>query len=368
MSYPDSCRAGTEISLSCLNDLWTQTRANDNSGCTTSFINETADPNVFTLVGSVPGLLPFSTYGQALPDVYSNLKDLKTYDLLCTASNQDLFNPALTDISDVQTVQLNGLMAQYTQLYKRYTGLMSNPPTTIATNATAALSANTAYQAVQTTYTALTAAEAAAKTTLDNAKAAAPRVPATLAAAQAAFDAAHAATQAYYNGAEYNDAVNSSASTANTAQDAITAYTEMKDAIKADIDTLYGNIMTLSNTITASVASSTTAGTETINRTRIANNVNTLTTKITQMNAAFEDLRSKQDKPLELEGHFEVAETKVSSSFMKHWLYILFALVVGGCLIFIHMSPTEGKLDMFILALGGIILVYYGYDYFKTRV
>ena len=65
---------------------------------------------------------------------------------------------------------------------------------------------------------------------------------------------------------------------------------------------------------------------------------------------------------------YEEEDLKTNSNFIKNMLYILFALFVIGCLVMIHLNPTEGKLDMFIMALGVIILVYYIYNYFQTRM
>ena len=87
--------------------------------------------------------------------------------------------------------------------------------------------------------------------------------------------------------------------------------------------------------------------------------------KINSMNTAFTNLRAEKEKPNELDGNYEVAETKTKSNFMKHLLYVLFGLILAGFLIFIHFFPTEGRLDMFILGLGVIILVYYIYEYYE---
>ena len=85
------------------------------------------------------------------------------------------------------------------------------------------------------------------------------------------------------------------------------------------------------------------------------------------MNIAFTNLKAEKEKPNELDGSYEVAEIKTKSNFMKHLLYVLFGLILVGCLIFIHFFPTEGRLDMFILGLGVIVLVYYIYEYYEMN-
>ena len=86
------------------------------------------------------------------------------------------------------------------------------------------------------------------------------------------------------------------------------------------------------------------------------------------MQSAFTDLNAANlaNDPTLLDGTYEEEELKTTSKFMRNILYILFAFFVIGCLVMIHFKPTEGKLDMFIMALGVIILVYYVYNYFQT--
>ena len=81
MSYPTSCGTDgniTSISTECMNDLW---KAPPNN-CTIS-LTATGNPNAFTLVGSTPGLLPFSTYGQTLSQVSYNISVAQNSDVLC---------------------------------------------------------------------------------------------------------------------------------------------------------------------------------------------------------------------------------------------------------------------------------------------
>ena len=87
--------------------------------------------------------------------------------------------------------------------------------------------------------------------------------------------------------------------------------------------------------------------------------------KINDMNIAFTNLNTETLKPSELDGNYEVEQIKTKSNFMKHLFYIFFALILAGCLIFIHVAPSEGRLDMFILGLGVLILAYYIYDYYE---
>ena len=281
MSYPTSCGTDgkiTEISLACMNDLW---KAPPNN-CTTS-LAATSDPKAFTLVGSTPELLPFSTYGQTLSQVSYNIGVAQNSEVLCTSGTYLSPSAAGNSINQIlisYNAELNGLVAQYSYLYNQYTTLSKSPPSDNSNNISA-----------------------------------------------------------------------------------MTAYNSMVTSIKADIDTLYPKILDLSKTINTNLNLASTA--KTINETSIQNNVTKLMNKIDAMNKAFTNLNIEANKPTELNGDYEVAQLTTKSSFMKHLLYIFFALLIAGCLIFINISPTEGKLDMFILGLGVVILVYYIYDYLQ---
>ena len=281
MSYPTSCGTDgniTSISTECMNDLW---KAPPNN-CTIS-LTATGNPNAFTLVGSTPGLLPFSTYGQTLSQVSYNISVAQNSDVLCTSGTYS--TPSAEGNSNnkmliVYNDELNGLVAQYSYLYNQYATLSKNPP-----------------------------------------------------------------------------AVNSNNS------EVTTAYDSTISSIKTDIDTLYTKILNMSQTINNILNLA--ISSENNNEISIQNNVSNLMSKIDAMNKAFSNLNAEASMPSKLDGEYEVTQLTIKSNFMKHLLYVLFALLIAGCLIFINISPTEGKLDMFILGLGVIIFVYYIYDYFS---
>ena len=313
MSYPTSCGTDgnvVDISLACMNDLWS---GNENK-CTTT-LAATSDPKAFALVGSTPALLPFSTYGQTLSKVSYNIEIAQNSDILCKSGTY--INPTTEGISvDEKLIgyntQLNGLVAQYSYLHDQYITLFQRPPSNI----------DTTMRKVTNIYAESIANPSPANTTkLEEAR--------------------------------------KEAETANT------AYSSVIENIKADIDKIYLEISTLSNTINSSLVKLEKKGT--VYETSIQTNVNTLLKKIEDMNKAFINLKTETEKPNELDGSYEVSQMKTSSNFMKHLLYILFALLIGGCLIFINIFPTEGKLDMFILGLGVIVLVYYIYDYYEIN-
>ena len=319
MAFPTSCGTNgtiTTISAACLNDIWKEAQ------CTTTFA-ATSKPNAFTLVGATANLLPFSTYGLDLLGVQATLDEAaQKYSILCqsgTYTNPTAAGNSTVDTINAYSAELNGLSAQYMLLFDQYIKIRTNPPANVMMTTQAALTARNAYT---------------------NAAATAPNKADLSAAADRAADAVVAAA---------------------------TAYDAMLKSVQADIATVQTQMTTLESTINTSLQKI--APEEANYVARIQANSANLKNKITEMNTAFINLNIEKvaTQQEELDGNYEVAELKTSSNFMKHMLYVLFALVVVGCLIHINISPTESKLDLFISALGGIILIYYGYDYFQTR-
>ena len=314
MSYPSSCGNNgriVDISFECLNDLWQST---EDKNCTTT-LADTNVPNTFTLVGSTPNLLTFSTYGQTLAEVSTNLAVAQNYGIFCKSDSYlsrseagDSNNQILISYNS----ELNGLAAQYSYLYYQYTVLLQRPPSNILST-----SQDVAYK-----YSLYVANPSTTNT-------------------------------------------NNLAEARRLADNTLSAYNSMVGSIKNDIDTLYSQMSNLANTIKNSLIQVTNEGTR--NETSIHSNVTNLMSKIEEMNVAFNNLKIETEKPSELDGNYEVTKIKTTSNFMKHLLYIFFALLLAGCLIFINISPTEGRLDMFILGLGVIILTYYIYDYYERK-
>ena len=282
MSYPTSCGTNgtvTDISLACLNDIFKTTGKN----CTTTF-QATSDPHAFTLVGGPPGLLPFSTYGQSLSKVFTNMGIAQNYPSLCEAKTYS--DPTGTNLNALTSynAEITGLTAQYLYLYNQYTTLLKQTPEDDSENA-----------------------------------------------------------------------------------DLLSAYKSTVNSIKSDIDELYPRIMNIATTISGSIAKvipqgeTNTAIIET-NATNLVNKIKAMQTEFTALN----EINAKNN-PIELDGQYDETKVKTTSSFIKNIFYILFAIFVIVCLVVLNISPTESKLDMFILALGIIILVYYIYNYFQGR-
>jgi len=315
MSYPSSCGTDgtvTEISLECLNDIW-KTTGNE---CKTTF-EPTEDPNYFTLAGSTFFSFPFSTYGQSLSSVFTNISAGQNEDKLCQGSSN--INPAtITSVNDALIFlnnEINGFTAQYTLLYNQHFNLLNQPPATIANAKQALLVAN--------------ALKLEAPTVVNTASAQAAQALVT---------------------------------------ELTTNYKANIAAIQADIEILYQIIMGFSTSVDNMLQTSVSEGDN--NRDKIRENTTILMEQVEKMNAALHDLNENNisDKIKLLDGVYEEEDLKTNSNFIKNMLYILFALFIIGCLVMIHLNPTEGKLDMFIMALGVIILVYYIYNYFQTRM
>jgi len=313
MSYPSSCGtngAVTEISMECVNDLW---KSKPNA-CTTSFA-ATSKPNLYTLVGAPPNILPFSTYGLSLDTLSTRMIDTTNYPVLCnsgTYKDPSTITNSNIDLINSYNADLNGLTAQYSITYKKYIDLIKNPPANIATTAQA----------------------------LVRAKALNLTTPSTV-NAQAVTTADRAVT----------DAMNAYNTDVQNREGLITyLYTKIK--------ALADNINSIINIVSPA---------EQVNTLEIQKNAVNLVAKVQNMNDTFANLNAELAKPDELDGNYEVAQTKTTSSFMKYFLYMLFAIVVIVCLVMLNLSPTEGNLDKFILALGVSILVYYIYEYFKNR-
>ena len=319
MSYPASCGTNDsiiDISPACLNDLW-QRGSGANNKCTTSLTSSTSNGRMdLTLVGSTPNLQPFRTYGQPLSVVSAIFADAaQNYPILCQSNlytEPSMSGTSKIDMINSNNAVLNGLSAQYSLLYNQYTNLLQNPPANVVATAQAALFAQDTY---------------------DNTN----------------------------NVTNETAAVNAAAAARTAAE----AYRSTLNNIKTDIDLIYPKIQILTTTINSSLKQI--LPTETANSAAIQANATNLQSKINEMNAEFKNLSDKLAIPSELDGNYEVEQIKTTSNFMKKLLYIFFAIIVVGCLVMLTISPTEGKLDMFMLGLGVIVVAYYIYVYFQSR-
>lgn len=78
-------------------------------------------------------------------------------------------------------------------------------------------------------------------------------------------------------------------------------------------------------------------------------------------------LKLKADE-LELDGQYKTTSLNAESKFSKYILYLILLIFVAGCLFYIYMVPKSGNLDMFMLALGIIVIGYYIYDYIIQKM
>ena len=104
------------------------------------------------------------------------------------------------------------------------------------------------------------------------------------------------------------------------------------------------------------------------NRGRVDVGSTLLLKKMEELQSSYEQLIEEiTDTPQKFDGNYELSSITVKANFVKYMFYLLFTTVVVGCLCLLHFSPSAAYLDMFILALAGIITVYYGYYYFQNR-
>jgi hypothetical protein len=105
------------------------------------------------------------------------------------------------------------------------------------------------------------------------------------------------------------------------------------------------------------------------NQNRIKENVEKLQEEIAVMQREVDEYAKKTNLPTELDGNYEVTSIHTTSSFYKYILYFFVTIFVIGCLVVIYWFPTlaSEKIDYFMLALAGIIAVYYIQDYFVSK-
>jgi len=96
-------------------------------------------------------------------------------------------------------------------------------------------------------------------------------------------------------------------------------------------------------------------------------NVTRLLTKNTELQEQHVKLLEKLKEPMKLDENFELTKITTTSNFSYYMLYLIFTIFIVGCLIYVFKNPEESNLDMFILALAGMIFAYYVYDYYKNR-
>ncbi len=96
-------------------------------------------------------------------------------------------------------------------------------------------------------------------------------------------------------------------------------------------------------------------------------NIPILLSHFEQLKTTYEELQKDLQKPIELDGNYEMTSIRVSSKYSNYLLFLLITLFMIGSLIYIFKNPEVGNLDMFIIAVAIIIFVYYIYEYIQAR-
>jgi len=130
---------------------------------------------------------------------------------------------------------------------------------------------------------------------------------------------------------------------------------EMRDAIILEINeinTLINNILPMIKT----------------NKAQTDASVLSFLNDFEKMNAEFKALAIELNKPIELEGNYEMTRIKTTANFGHYVLFLICTIFIFGCLIYVFNNPEVGNIDLFILALAVIILAYYLYMYIVMKM
>jgi hypothetical protein len=102
----------------------------------------------------------------------------------------------------------------------------------------------------------------------------------------------------------------------------------------------------------------------------IKTNIPILLKEIDDMQIELVTFDKNKNQPTELDGNYEVTSIQTTSNFYKYILYFFVTFFIIGCLVVIYWFPTlaSEKIDYFILALAGIIIIYYLWDYFANKI
>jgi membrane-bound ClpP family serine protease len=155
----------------------------------------------------------------------------------------------------------------------------------------------------------------------------------------------------------YTNLLKSKTSTSDEKETAKTELEDIKAQIKSKV-TAINNIMTTIGPM------------EQKNREAVDFNIEKLNDMMDELNIKTTELHEKENEiknEYQFDGNYEESLIKTTSTFYKNIMFVLLAIFVIGCLIYIYAFPESGKLDMFILGLAIIIVVYYLYDYIVKK-
>ena len=92
-----------------------------------------------------------------------------------------------------------------------------------------------------------------------------------------------------------------------------------------------------------------------------------LLSQLNKLKTTYAELAVDLQKPVELEGNYEVSKIQVASNYSHFILFLLCTVFISVSLVYIFKNPEVGNLDMFILGLAVIILIYYIYEYIQKK-
>ena len=238
-------------------------------------------------------------------------------------------NPTIIRINQIEAT-LKKLLDNYNTVYTNYSLILNNPPSDIQTVFKYKTDVKNAY----TTFLAT------------------PNITSTPVVSAAP-------------GTSIGSVANSGTST-NTLQTAIDNYNTALSNARITLNSINTQITTNATSLNALVKEIIPIGNS--NRAKIDAGVEKLLAKIDDMQNIYKDFNQLiEDEPAKLDANYEMSKIKTKSNFFKYILYLVFTVFVVGSLCLLHFFPSSAYLDMFIMALAGIIIVYYGYDYFENR-
>jgi membrane-bound ClpP family serine protease len=155
----------------------------------------------------------------------------------------------------------------------------------------------------------------------------------------------------------YTNLLKIKTSTSEAKETAKTELEDIKTQIKSKV-TAINNIMTTIGPM------------EQKNRDAVNFNIEKLNDMMDELTIKTTELQEKENEiknEYQFDGNYEASLIKTTSTFYKNIMFVLLAIFVIGCLIYIYAFPESGKLDMFILGLAIIIVGYYLYDYIVKK-
>ena len=177
-----------------------------------------------------------------------------------------------------------------------------------------------------------------------------------------------------YSNTDRDQVLSESKTRMETAETTYNTSVANRTRILAELKTLYSNILakkTKINTIINKILPS-----RDVNNAKAKTTIDNIRKKLEELdikNAELGNFTDEERKAIklseaELEGSYSASIIKTESKFSIYILYLLLLIFVAVCLFYIYIVPESGNLDMFMLALGIIVIGYYLYDYFTKKM